>query len=350
MKKTGLLIAIALITMSACTNDELKNEEITQSNSILIDPFVPKMQKSGDATSITLENGIMIYAYENGKAYTSSPFINGVIFKKTTTYWESAPLYYWPMYALDFYGFYPTSVVPTDIANPLDFTYTVNPSAENEDDVVVAYKGDQTREIVDMQFHHALSKISFTITTTANTGLNVIVNSIALKNILMTADFTLDTLATGVPDYFEVTNPSSSGDATITPTSPVSVIASTTNVTSSPISALYVIPQTLTNWAYTQTSAFPLTGTYININGSLTGVADYVGNIAVPITTTAWQPGYHYIYNIVFGNPNGTSGGGGYNPDQGTDGDTKPEQILLPIQISVTVDTWDEINEPAIDL
>ena len=82
------------------------------------------------------------------------------------------------------------------------------------------------------------------------------------------------------------------------------------------------------------------------MNGSLTGVTDYTGNSAIPITTEKWEPGYSYTYNIVFGNEGGSTGGGGYNPDKSTDGGNKPEQILQPIQVDVDVDPWVDITPP----
>ncbi|MGL4292856.1 MAG: hypothetical protein ACRCSQ_04715 [Bacteroidales bacterium] len=352
MKKMMLISAIVTLAISGCTSDEIvNNTEKNDLNAISISPFIYKMQKGVDATTTTLASGISIYAYKSGD-YTSTPFLNAVEFSKSGTYWTSNPIHYWPEYALDFFGFYPKTVKPTNLTDPTAFSYTVSPDASNEYDVVTSFKGNQNKEIVDMDYHHALSKISFKITTVANSGLNVTVNSIAVKNIPMTGDFVFDKTASKVPDYFTVNVPSgnATGIATNTPTSPVSVKASTQEVSSEVISGLYLIPHTLHNWAYDQNNAYPLTGTYININGALSGLTDYTGDIAIPITTTQWQSGYHYTYNIVFGNTSGTSGGGGYNPNQGTDGNTKPEKILMPIQISVTVDTWTDVTVPPVDL
>lgn len=56
--------------------------------------------------------------------------------------------------------------------------------------------------------------------------------------------------------------------------------------------------------------------------------------IAIPIPAITWKPGKRYVYTFVFT----TSGNGGYNPDP-TD-PSKPEPVLTPITLSVTVDDF----------
>ncbi|MGL5786820.1 MAG: hypothetical protein ACRCX4_08395 [Bacteroidales bacterium] len=355
MKKWILFSLMTAAVMSSCSSDENgATDEITGTRAISIDAFVPKMQKGADATTAALASGINIYAYKTGTPYGASPFMDNVIFKKSGTYWTSTPLYYWPMYPIDFFGYYPSTVKPTDLAEPTTFNYTVDPDVAKQNDVVTSYIGKQEREVVQMLYHHALSKISFTFTTVGGSGLNVTVESVSMKNIPMSATFALDTTAKKVPDYFKITNQApvspSTGIAKYTLKTPLVVTAGASNVTSAPVTGFYLIPHALVNWTYDAATAYPMTGTYINIYGSFTGVTDYVGNIAIPITTKAWQPGYHYTYNIVFGNAGGATGGGGYNPDKGTDGGKKPEQILMPIQVNVSVDEWIPVDEPSVDL
>ena len=341
MKKLLMIPLIGTLLMSACSENQ--SDDIVESNKITIDAFVPKMLKGEDATATTLASGVGIYAYKTGTPYTT-PFMSDVNFKKGNSYWGSTPTYYWPQYSLDFFGYYPYAVKPTNASEPTKFAYTVAPDTKDQSDVVAAYTGNQNKNIVQMQFHHALSKINFVITSYKNSGLNIDVNSIAIKNIPMSADFTLQTAATEVPNFFTVANQgTATGTATMTNTPAIKVEASTDNVSSKLLSGMYLIPQTLVNWSYSDTKAFPLNGSYINLNASLTGVTDYTGNIAIPITTVKWEPGYSYTYNIVFGNETGSTGGGGYNPDKSTDGGNKPEQILQPIQVNVSVDQWTDI-------
>lgn len=348
MKKMFVFSFATILLASSCTDKTSDNGGLVDPNVIAIDAFVPKIQKGVDATTTTLANGISIYAYKSGETYTNTPFMNNVTFKKNGTYWLSVPTYYWPDYKIDFFGFYPQSVKPTAVSDPTKFSYTVANDAKNQFDVVTSFAGKQERVLVPMQYHHALSKINFTVASYKSSGLIVQVDTISINNIPMSADFTFNTMATAVPNYFTVANQSpvnpSTGISTLALETPVKVDSSATTTVSALMTGMYLIPHKLVNWAYTATNAYPLTGTYINIKGSLTGVTDYTGNIAIPIVTEAWQPGYSYTYNIVFGQPGGSTGGGGYNPDKSTDGGTKPEQILMPIQVSVTVDKWVDIN------
>lgn len=352
MKRSILVLSIATAILTGCSTEVSEPALIAEDNAIAIDAFAPKMQKSVDATTQSLSAGINIYAYKTGEAYTNSPFLNGVTFEKKDQFWTSTPLtYYWPDYPLDFYGFYPKTLKPANISDPTQFSYTVNPDGAKEADIVTSFMGKQEREVVQMQYHHALSKVSFLITSAANSGLNVSVSSIAIADVPMNGDFLFNKTATAVPNYFTVSNQNQPDTAYIKMSAPVVVKASSSNVSSDPVTGLYLIPHTLNNWKYSDAKAFPMTGSYIRINGSLTGVTDYTGNIAIPITTAKWQPGYHYTYNIVFGNASGTTGGGGYNPDKGTDGNTKPEQILMPIQVNVSVDQWIDIKpDPSVEL
>lgn len=352
MKKMIMFSFATILLASSCSDKTSDNGGLVDPNVIAIDAFVPKIQKGVDATSSTLANGISIYAYKTGEVYTNTPFLNNITFKKNGDYWLSIPTYYWPDYAIDFFGFYPQTVKPTAVSDPTKFSYTVANEAKDQFDVVTSFAGKQERVLVPMQYHHALSKINFTVASYKNSGLIVQVDTISVNNIPMSANFTFNITAKEVPNYFTVANQKpvnpSTGTSTLAFESPVKVDSSSTTTVSALMTGMYLIPHTLENWKYggSGDKTYPLEGTYINIKGSLTGVTDYTGNIAIPIVTTEWQPGYSYTYNIVFGQPGGSTGGGGYNPDKPTDNGNKPEQILMPIQITVTVDKWVDINPP----
>lgn len=351
MKRLMMISFATLLLASSCSEQNSDQNGLVDPNIITIDAFVPKIQKGVDATTSVLANGISIFAYKTGENYTSTPFMNDITFKKEGNVWLSIPTYYWPDYKLDFFGFYPQTVKPTKVANPSQFSYTVAANAKNQDDVVCSFAGAQERVLVPMKYHHALSKVNFKIQSYKNSGLIIKIDSISVKNIPMSADFKLITTAESVPDYFTVNNQTPENPTTgslLQLQSPIVVDSASVTTASPVISGMYLIPHVLKNWEYgaTGTKTYPLKGSYINISGSLTGVTDYTGNIAIPITTDAWQPGYSYTYVITFGQPGGSTGGGGYNPDKpdNNGGGLKPEQILMPIQVSVTVDQWIDVN------
>ncbi|MGL5635295.1 MAG: fimbrillin family protein, partial [Bacteroidales bacterium] len=164
MKKWMIIPFITTIVIVGCTENSNSGDGDPDPNAIAIDAFVPKMQKGVDATTSTLASGISIYAYKTGEAYSTSPFMKGVVFTKPGAgNWTSSPVTYWPMYPLDFFGFYPKTVAPTDVTVPTKFSFTVAPDAANQFDVVTSFTGNQDRELVQMKYHHALSKINFKI-------------------------------------------------------------------------------------------------------------------------------------------------------------------------------------------
>lgn len=356
MKKIFILCAALITALASCTNDEsVNNANQYEDGAISFNAFVPKMSRGTSTTTDGLKtSGFYVFAYNQatGGNYTA-PFMDDVAFSYNTTnqVWDSSPVYYWPQKPLDFFAYYP-NVMAKGSVKPQSFTYTVANDAKTQQDVVMTYAANQTQpgnnNPLELKFHHALSQINFVIKTKGNSNLNVKVNSVSMKNVFMKGDIAYNLAATAMP-YFTISNASTSGNPINTPTTPITVDAGTdasVNPASTPISGMFLLPQTLTCWTYAATKSVDMTGTYININGALSGATQYEGNIAIPITTDKWMPGYSYTYTILFGE-GGSTGGGGYNPDKpDPDDPNKPQQILVPIVINVTVDDWVNITPP----
>ncbi|MGL5562892.1 MAG: fimbrillin family protein, partial [Tannerellaceae bacterium] len=136
MKKLLMSALIGTLMMSACSENQ--SDDIVESSKITIDAFVPKMLKGDEATTTTLANGIGVYAYKTGTPYTA-PFMDDIDFKKDGSYWGATTTYYWPEYGLDFFGYYPSSVKPTNVSEPSKFAYTVAADTKAQADVVAAY-------------------------------------------------------------------------------------------------------------------------------------------------------------------------------------------------------------------
>ena len=354
MRKKLFLLSFVVALLASCNNEVEINKPIKtfEPSAITINSFVPKMTKATDTNVDTLQDkGISVFTY---KAGTSDIFMDDVTYSydATDNYWVSSPIYYWPDYAIDFYACYP-SVITKGTTTPNVFTYTVYPEGQDEVDVVMAFKGNQTAPAssnpLDMVFQHALSKISFVFEVKANSGLDLQIYTAQLIDIMSVGTFTYDTTAVAMP-YFTVADQA-------TTTNPVlnigilEVKSSTTDVSSAVEGNLYLIPQSLTNWSVTQTDAIDMKGTYLELTATISGVTSYNGDIAIPITTTEWLPGYSYTYTIVFGG-DGSTGGGGYNPNKPSPSNPdQPEQILMPINISATVEEWVDVSpEPVVDL
>ena len=225
-------------------------------------------------------------------------------------------------------------------ASPTDFYNNLNTLSLH--DALPIYAGAQTynNTPVEMVFHHALSKVNFIFIIKGESNLNLTINSVSIVSIPTKADFTFNISATDVPDYFTVSNQNIDTTVINTLAQPVSLKAADSDVTSSSIEGLYLIPHKLNLWSYSTETTWPMQGSYINIDGEITGVTTYTGNIAIPIPTdcTEWQPGISYTYSITFGDISGPTGGAGYNPDLPDSG--KPVKILIPIDVNVQVDSW----------
>lgn len=356
MKKLSLFCSVLIAALAGCNNDvTTNNTPDTVDGAITMNAFVPKMSRGSNATVGTLQaDGFYTFAYQSPTDGTyGSPFMNNVEFNYNATNkdWISTPIYYWPQYALDFFCYSP-DVMTSGSTTPQNFDYTVAADAKDEVDVLMTYAAKQTQPTtgnpLELAFHHALSKVNFVVQTQSGSDLDVKVNNISVKNVLMKGNIAYNLAATKMP-YFNVTGQTTAGSPIVTPAAPIVLTAAATgaaNVSSAPIEGMFLMPQALTPWQYSTANSIDMTGTYINISGELSGVTAYTGDIAIPITTTNWAPGYSYTYTILFGN-GGTTGGGGYNPNKPNPGDTtKPQQILVPITISVTVDEWVDFTPP----
>ena len=361
MKRYYVNTIFAFMTLCACTEKEIKDDAKTTQGAIAFTTQVCDISRSADTNFETIkgDEGFLVNAYNSGSSDYTNPFFEKVIFtyNPSAGLWISDPLELWnSSLNLDFYGYYPTDL-NVNTSNPGLLNYTVKSNAEDQQDVVMAYAGNQTEKpSVKMMFHHALSKLTFKITTKANSDLNLNISSITVKNIPMTADIQFVSTATKVPDYFTTSNYSAYGDAIITiPEGKGVLTAGTEDVSVGSFDSLYIIPNVVDVWVYdTSTSAVQLSSkTYINIAGVMSGPTNYQTNIIVPFPTQVedaanpgqlvpleWKPGYEYEYNIIFGDYDGQSGGGGYTPDQIVD--NKPLPIIMPIKITVTVKEWNK--------
>lgn len=361
MRKFIFILGVIVATLTGCNNDVDTDDNLNlDKGEIAFNAFVPKMTRGENTTTESLQtSNFYVFAYNEAvNGVYAAPFMDDVTFSFNSAQnnWISSPIYYWPQNPLDFYAYYP-NVMSKGSLKPDSFNYTVAPDAKNEVDVVMSYAAKQStpksNNPLNLKFHHALSKVNFIIKTKGASNLNVTVNSVSVKNVFMQGDIAYQLNATTMP-YFVVTNQASLGSPINTPTTPIVINAGSDNAVnpaSALISGMFLMPQTLTCWKYSDASSINMTGTYINISGSLTGVTEYTGDIAIPITTSDWMPGYSYTYTIMFGD-GGSTGGGGYNPNKpNPNSPEKPTPILVPITINVTVDQWIDITpNPDIDL
>lgn len=306
---------------------------------------VTEFSRSGDITTNNLTS-FNVYAY-TGTATNPVLFMDNVTVTKTAgNTWTYSPLQYWPAkQAVDFYAFSPSGWIGPDgpltpvaydaIKGTEDLVYAVSPNLSGNSGMVNAQ--------VIFNFRHALSKLTVKMSST-NTKLKVVVTNVAMANIMTRGNFnfpgesTADTpSAANVGHWTDQNTPqtyvlqwsqSLSDQLTLTTTPTVIVAAGMGRG-----GEMFVLPQTLNNHGQDMEK-----NTYIAVQCSIYDVASGVrlwpneqtppenlihgsttgdGLLKFPLYNdrySQWQPGVHYIYNLVinsneemgaieFGNP-----------------------------------------------
>lgn len=347
-KKSLKPLSVALISLlvtTACTSEQdITSGKETADNAIRFTAST-EFTRTGDITTNNLTS-FNVYAY-TGTASAPVTFMNNVTVTKTdANTWTYSPLQYWPAkQSVDFYAFAPASWVGT--GGPLE--PVAYDASDGTEDIVYAVCPDQTGNsgMVNAQvvfnFRHALSKLTVKMSST-NTEMRVVVSNVAMANIKTRGNFNFPSgsTATAASDatvgrwtdqntpqtYVLHWSQSLSEQLTLTPT-PTVIAANGLGRGGE----MFVLPQPLTYRSHGSNN-----DTYIAVqcsiydaqsgerlwpnehtpeenlvNGSTAGD----GLLKFALSTdrySQWQPGVHYIYNLVinsneemgaieFGNP-----------------------------------------------
>lgn len=318
---------VVVLGLASCSDDRsVQSDPPVDNGAIRFSAAAPRPTSSrADVTTNSLTQ-FTVDAFTQG---SGNAFMDNVTVTKTgTNTWEYSPLKYWPSTPLDFYAFYPDWVPAS--SGPLE-PVTYDNIYGNSDIVYAVALGRtqssvQTEATVRFNFRHALAKVSVNLSS-SDTKLIVKVSAVNMVGLYTKGDFTY---------------PKASTDAGSTDASAISswgnlsqeytylmmlsqgtddVLTLTPEPTSANVTGLgqYMIPQTL-NWVnqgdYTTDDFLQVdfkiydaaSGEQVwpNANTStdniVTESATQEGRMKFPLSTadiTAWQPGYHYIYNVV---------------------------------------------------
>lgn len=347
MKKLNALplIALAAVVATSCSESTDYRQDVNDSRQIRFAAVTDHTSRAGDITTNNLTS-FNVYAY-TGSATSPSVFMDNVTVSKTgTNTWTYSPVKYWPAGEnVDFYAFSPATWLGTN--SPLKpVPYTIDVLADQDLVYAVAPNLQGSMNTPNAQvifnFRHALSKVTVKLSS-SNSQLSVKVSNVALANIKSAGNFNFPTESTSAAA--SATNTGSWSDQNAPTTlllyvsgSPDDLFELTTTPTDMSSTALgggkYLIPQSLSyasngtgttdNYlavmcsvydATTGDKLWPNANTPVeNLpNGHITGD----GILKFPLQTSqfsSWQPGYHYVYNVVinandemspieFGNP-----------------------------------------------
>lgn len=355
---------LSVLVMVSCSKDEVvSNADTSSQNAISFNALSSLAQTK--ATPINSSNltttDFDVFAFtKNGKAFmgnVDTDFAHDgvkIVYKNGKwDYDDPNELAYWPTTdnPLDFYAISP-AVSIVDDNYTFHYIWNFNPTSQKihytcmdeygngvgkhaDHDVMYGIAKSQTKNsnngVVKFTFKHILSQIVFKAKTELE-NMKVTIKDIKIHNAKMAGVFTLpsdaETFATAA--YNWDLHDGGYYDPTVIRNATVEVNSNTTVTDISSTTPIFTIPQTLTKWIVsgvtkTKHDADAVKQSYLEINCKIeqNGLTLHDGTLYVPFGVS-WEPGYRYIYTLIFG--------GGYD-DQG-------DPILTPITFDADVEEW----------
>lgn len=381
MKVKYFYLCAALFALNSCTNEIIEDGFVDKSNTISFNSSTPKSRAytSGDvANTTTLQEGNFgVVGYSNNDLYLGTA--SKAAEQKYDGNWKYAnpdETRYWPNNNMDFYAYFPFAATGDvfSATNTSGNVMTITNNSGNQD-VLFASALDQARvDRVDLQFHHAFSKIGGINIQIKNKDLTVEVKKVELINTFTKGQVLVD--VNGKASYGTSTEHRAKEiSPAVTITKANTFDASETYATlvdNNDNAYIFATNGTETNFVRgTNTTLWD--GTKTALTGSTTlenlgqvclkltckvstpssiaegkyyhvGSADSYGVMYIPISgskitsidpidanKTALLAGKRYTYNIIMENNVGF--------------DEKGEAILLPILFkSTSVDGWEDVT------
>ena len=367
MKKSFIFAALAaaMVTVSCSQDETLTSYATSDANAIDFKTYVPKATRGTAVNSKTdlQASDFEVFAYSGTNQILGTSATDGAKIVYKTSAWaydQDSDKAYWSDSAIDFYAVSPESLgTLTDGSLTKNFTnatqtlvYEVPTACSEQKDIMYslvknATKGDRAGDgtnvdtgAVKFQFEHALAQIVFKVKTYGKFEVDIEDISVNAKK---SATFTYSTAAWtayGDPQEYSI------GLA-----APVTNIGNTAVAIGGAADALLLLPQTLTKWSTTKTTAVALDHDrgYLKIsckirnNGYIYGSATEFKDIYMPIAVN-WAKGNKYTYTIGFGNTAGAAGGAGF------DDDGKPilDDVLITFDADVTA--WTDATGEDVEL
>lgn len=388
MKK--LLFAAAVITaMASCSNNEII--DVNPGEGISFRTSLDKATRA-NAENVTLLSNLKefnVTAIGDNKNYFTNLKVSS---ENQGTSWNTASIYYWPSFNLDFFAYAPTSINSiVSITNDAKVIKGFAPATEvsEQKDLLVSYNtGNKTQNEISgvaLNFKHALSQIEIKAKC-SNPNIIIKVKGIRIVNPATKGTFTFPSTPTTAESQLQQ---SFWGSLEGENTSAYKIKGNEIELNKTAQSLMFgnnnfmLIPQKLTAWNGTEAT----TGAYISVlcqiysktedgqnillypNHSSSNIRRYASVIlpegtntnkyayaSVPINTI-WEPGKKYIYTLDFCSTTDSGGAGLIDPNPDTDDqevDPNPKDnskggdpvLNGPIKFTVNVENWiDEEKE-----
>ena len=190
MKVKYFYLCAALFALTSCTNEIIEDGFVDKSNTISFNSSTPKSRAytSGDvANTTTLQEGNFgVVGYSNNALYlgTTSKAAEQTYADGNWKYANADEIRYWPNNNMDFYAYFPFAATGAEFsATKTSGTVMTITNNTGNQDVLFASALDQPRQDrVDLQFHHAFSKIGGINIQIKNKDVTVEVKKVELIN------------------------------------------------------------------------------------------------------------------------------------------------------------------------
>lgn len=314
MKYTTFLLAIPVILgIGGCSHDETPGA-VASDRAIRFNVTVPKATRA--ATTTASIDHFRIFSFVNAK-----PYMSNVQATRTNNSWVTQPVMYWPAdeSPVNFYCISPMirEVTDSEVPNPNIENYE---NRDGKTDLLYSVTTGATSNPVGINFRHALSKLAFNFKRKAaspsQAPLKVEVKEVTITDVRSVASFSYpsQTTSQGGESTGSWHDQKDAADANIFNGETAILTDSYVNLNTTGYE--FALPQTLGQ------STADLSGPYVKV---LCSIYDETSDVQIwpkgggssylyfPLnspgatnTTSAWQAGKAYAYNITIGVPANT--------------------------------------------
>lgn len=323
MKKSILMLGLAVAAMTSCTNDEVLEQNQSTQKAIGFETFVNKTTRAISETEAPSTDAglkkfyVDAYYLDNTTSMTVftalevKDTVGGTIwwgYDPTEVKYWTANTYYFAAYAQGNDDSAPSGVSVQNkkltITNwQLDYTLaTGTKTTSDEVDLVADFKkeiGSLSRtDKVDFTLQHLLSKVKFTIKNTDTKGLDLKISDLVINGVKYKGNFTADLSSA---DTWTLSSSCWNLDnSTLSNFIPIQKPADKLAVNAVAESdVLYVMPQSLEDITFSITAEFYAGGDLVYVKKFDSTGGEGISKGSVSTTGhTSWEPGNYYNYII----------------------------------------------------
>ena len=326
MKKSILMLGLAVAAMTSCTNDEVLEQNQSTQKAIGFETFVNKGTRAVEETTSDITKFYAYGYYNEGNSNKGEVVFNGTTVSKTnakSSEWtydldanvDDNQVAYWTKNVYQFAGYAngneadALSYVTFANANSIPTLTITDYEVSDNNDLVVGLTSvdnaasDKSSQKVSFTFKHLLSKVKFTVINNDNKYKMRITSPLTITGVNTKGTCTITKDGASWTDAEETVERNNFVPVAATAENTyIPIYNAQTNNTDYRVNSeeYFVLPQTLTDVV-----KFSITATFYDNNNQVVAVKTFTGetivnynNAQTPVSIAEWEPGYVYHYNI----------------------------------------------------